>query len=183
MSSSDERRRGLRAALPAEFFFNILNAPGDYVRGQSSVAKRLTAIDSSSVITPKTEVQNLLYRIDQKLSLIIGIMAEGNSRKNYLYQGTVQDISEFGLAFGHPLVIEEGTIMEIGLKLSGPETGLMDIAGRVVHVKDPTDQTPGCAHIYGVDFYDILGKDQNDIVQWIFTHQREQIRRRRENLK
>ncbi|UQZ91008.1 hypothetical protein C4J81_18005 [Deltaproteobacteria bacterium Smac51] len=183
MPSSDERRKGLRAALPAEFFFNVLGATGDYVRGQSSVTKRLASIDSIKIMPPKTEAQALLYRIDQKLSLIIGMMAESSSRKTYLYQGTVQDISEFGLSFGHAMVIESGAVLEIGLKLPNPESALMDIAGKVVHVKNPTDPASGYSHIYGVEFFDILSKDQNDIVQWIFTHQREQIRRRRENAK
>jgi hypothetical protein len=31
-----------------------------------------------------------------------------------------------------------------------------------------------------VECFDIQGKDQSDILQWIFAHQREQIRRRRE---
>lgn len=183
MPSSDERRKGLRATLPAEFFFNLLGSTHDYVRGQSSVTRHLSSIDSIKIVPPKTESQTLLYRIDQKLSLIIGMMAESSSRKNYLYHGTVLDISEFGLAFGHAMVIELGAIMEIGLKLPGPETGLMDIAGRVVHIKEPAGQDPSYSQIYGVEFFDVLGKDQNDIVQWIFTHQREQIRRRRENLR
>ena len=179
MPSNEERRRGLRAAMAAEFFFNVLGATNDYVRGRSSVAKRLATIDSIPTPAPKTESQALLLRIDQKLSLIIGMMAEGDSRKTYLYQGTVQDISEYGLAFGHSLDIPCGAVMEIGLKLPNHESGLMDIAGRVAHVKNPAGT--GFAHAYGVEFIDILSKDQNDIVQWIFTNQREQIRRRREN--
>ncbi len=183
MPSSDERRKGLRASLPAEFFFNILNEPGDYVRGQSSVIKRLASIDSIKIVPPKTDVQSLLYRIDQKLSLIIGMMAEGSNRKSYTYHGTVQDISEFGLAFGHAMEIELGAVLEIGLKLPGPDTGLMDIAGKVVRLLESPEQNPGYSYVYGVEFFDVLSKDQNEIVQWIFTHQREQIRRRRENVR
>ncbi len=182
MPSSDERRKGLRAALPADFFFNILTVSADYVRGQSSVTKRLAAIDAIKAPPPKTETQTLLYRIDQKLSLIVGMMAETSGRKTYLYHGTVQDISEFGLSFGHTMDIEEGAILEIGLKLPGPDLALMDIAGKVVRIIEPRDPNAGHVHTYGVEFFDVLGKDQNDIVQWIFTNQREQIRRRRENL-
>lgn len=170
--------------MPSEFFFNTLNSPADYVRGQSSVIKRLAGIDAIKTTLPKTEAQTLLYRIDQKLSLIVSMMAENSSRKSYFYQGTVGDISETGLGFGHSMNIELGTVLEIGLKLPNSDVPLMDIAGKVVNVKDPDDpeKYPGISHIYGVEFFDILGKDQNDIVQWIFTHQREQIRRRRENL-
>ncbi len=180
MPSSDERRKGLRAALPAEFYFNILGSADEYTRGQASVLRRLGAIDAVKIPTLKTESQFLLSRIDQKLSLLIGMLAERASRKSYINHGVVVDISEFGLAFGHVLEIDSGAIIEIGLQLPNAENRLMDIAGRIVHVKPPANKDSAFAHIYGVEFTDIQGKDQNDIVQWIFSHQREQIRRRRE---
>lgn len=181
MPSSNERRKGLRAALPAEFYFNILGSADEYTRGQASVLRRLGAIDSVKMPPPKTESQMLLSRIDQKLSLLIGIAAERASRKSYTNHGVVVDISEFGLAFGHTLDIEDGAVIEIGLQLPNSDNRIMDIAGRIVHVKDPGSPDSPYLHIYGVEFTDIQGRDQNDIVQWIFSHQREQIRRRREN--
>ncbi|MGL4209480.1 MAG: PilZ domain-containing protein [Candidatus Adiutrix sp.] len=181
MPSNDERRKGLRACLPAEFFFNILDSPESYTHGIASLANRLAAIDAIKVPPPKTEAQVLLSRIDQKLSLIVGMMADRNSRKSYLYEAIVQDISEFGLSFGHSIAIEHGAIIELGLKLNS-DAALMDIAAKVVHVKPPSEPDCGHANIYGVEFTDIQSKDQNEIVQWIFTHQREQIRRRRERI-
>ena len=180
MPSNDERRKGLRAALPAEFYFNILSSADEFTRGQASVLRRLGAIDSVKAPAPKTESQIFLSRIDQKLSILIGMMAETSSRKSYIHHGIVLDISEFGLAFGHALDIEDGSNIEIGLQLPDSDTRIMDIAGRVVHVKPPPEGDTKFSHIYGVEFTDIQGKDQNDIVQWIFSHQREQIRRRRE---
>ena len=180
MPSSDERRKGLRAALPAEFYFNILSSADEYTRGQASVLRRLGAIDAVKAPPPKTESQILLSRIDQKLSLLIGILAERSSRKSYVNHGLVVDISEFGLAFGHAMEIESGAPIEIGLQLPGGDGRLLDIAGRVVHIKAPQEPDSPFRHIYGIEFTDIQGKDQNDIVQWIFSHQREQIRRRRE---
>ncbi len=180
MPSSDDRRKGLRASLPAEFFFNILSSPDEYTRGQASVLRRLGAIDAAKVPPTRTEAQILLSRIDQKLSLLIGLLAERSSRKSYTNHGVVVDISEFGLAFGHVLTFEQDSIIEIGLQLPENEGRLIDIAGRIIHVKAPTEPESPFSHIYGVEFTDIQGKDQNDIVQWIFSHQREQIRRRRE---
>ena len=181
MPSSDERRKGLRASLPAEFYFNILNSNEEYTRGQTSVLRRLGALDALKAPSPKTESQVLLARIDQKLSLLIGMLAEGASRKSYTNHGVVVDISEFGLAFGHVLEIDSGAIIEIGLQLPDGDSRLMDIAGRIVHIKAPADPDSPFRFIYGVEFTDIQGKDQNDIVQWIFSNQREQIRRRRES--
>ncbi|MDR1921361.1 MAG: hypothetical protein LBS31_06405, partial [Candidatus Adiutrix sp.] len=103
MPSSDERRKGLRARLPLEFFFNVLGASEEYTRGQVSIVKRLAAIDAIRISAPKTEAQALLTRIDQKLSLLVGLMADRFTHKNYLHQAVVHDISEFGLAFGHTL--------------------------------------------------------------------------------
>lgn len=181
MPSSNERRKGLRAALAAEFYFNILGSADEYTRGQASTLRRLGAIDSVKIPPPKTESQMLLSRIDQKLTLLIGMAAEKASRKSYTNHGLVVDISEFGLAFGHTLDIENGAVIEIGLQLPNSDNRIMDIAGRIVHVKDPIEPGSPFLHLYGVEFTDIQGRDQNDIVQWIFSHQREQIRRRRES--
>jgi len=180
MPSSDERRKGLRAALPAEFYFNVLSSEAEFTRGQSSVLRRLSALDAAKIPTAKTESQMLLTRIDQKLSLLIGMLAENSSRKSYTNHGVVLDISEYGLAFGHATEFQSGSIIEIGLQLPESDNRLMDIAGRIVHVKNVPAPNAGLAHVYGVEFSDIQGKDQNEIVQWIFSHQREQIRRRRE---
>ncbi|MDR3038665.1 MAG: PilZ domain-containing protein [Candidatus Adiutrix sp.] len=181
MSAGTERRKGLRASVPAEFYFNVLGSPDEYTRGYTSVLKRLGGIDAIKPPPARTESQILLARIDQKLSLLVGLLAETSSRKSYTNQAAVVDISEYGLSFAHSQTIEHGTSIEIGLQLPmGENTRLMDIAGTIVHVKTPTEPGSGFKHIYGVEFFDIQGKDQNDIVQWIFSHQREQIRRRRE---
>jgi len=179
MPSSDERRKGLRAALPVEFYFNVLSSPEDFTRGQASVLRRLSSIDSAKLPPMKTESQLLLSRIDQKLSLLIGMLAERSSRKSYTNHGVVIDISEFGISFGHTLFMIHGDYIEIGLQLPDGQNHLMDIGGRIVHLKDSPEGS-NFAHIYGVEFMDIQGKDQNEIVQWIFSNQREQIRRRRE---
>ena len=182
MPSSDEKRKGLRATLPAEFYFNLLGSVQEYTRGQASVLRRLGAIDSLKTNLPETTDQIFLSKIDQKLSLLIGMIAEKSSRKSYTSHGIVIDISEFGLSFAHSLDISMDTILEIGLQLPGSDQRLMDIAGQVVHVENPPDTSSSFAHVYGIEFTNIQGKDQNAIVQWIFSHQREQIRRRRERL-
>jgi hypothetical protein len=181
MSSDSEHRRALRAAVPAEFYFNVLGSPEEYTRGQASVLKRLGAIDAIKAPPARTESQILLSRIDQKLSILVGILAETAIRKNYTHHAVVVDISEFGLAFVHTLVIEKGTAIEIGLQIPmGERTRIMDIAGKIVNVKQSPEPDDALKNIYGVEFFDIQGRDQNDIVQWIFDYQREQIRRRRE---
>lgn len=180
MPSNDERRKGLRAAMPAEFYFNVLRSESEFTRGQASVLRRLTTIDSTKIFEPKTESQMLLSKIDQKLSLLVGMLAENTSRKSYSHHAIVLDISEFGLAFGHSIGFEKGSPIEIGLQLPDGDNRLLDIGGRIVHVKTVPAPNAGMDYVYGVEFTDIQGKDQNEIVQWIFSHQREQIRRRRE---
>jgi len=181
MASGAERRKALRAAVPAEFYFNLLGSSEEFTRGRTSVLKRLGAIDSVKPPPARTESQILLARIDQKLSILVGILAETSSRKSYTNHAEVVDISEFGLAFVHTMPIDKGTPIEVGLQLPmGENTRIMDIAGTVVHVKKSPEPGEALKNIYGVEFFDIQGRDQNDIVQWIFSHQREQIRRRRE---
>jgi c-di-GMP-binding flagellar brake protein YcgR len=160
--------------------FNVLDDSEEYLRGQDSTVKRLAAMDAEP-LPPMTGVSHvLLSRIDRKLSLILSIMAESSSRKNYLNQAMVQDISEFGLSFGHHSDFPIGTFMEIGLMLPYTDGRMMDICGRVVRILSPEEIDCGDKHVYGFEFTDVLSSDQNEIVQWIFTKQREEIRRRRE---
>jgi hypothetical protein len=182
MSSNEERRKGLRATMPTQMLFNVLDNAKEYIRGQDSTVKRLAALDSEPLPKLKSESQILLGRIDRKLSLILSILAERSSRKNYMNQALVQDISEFGLSFGHYADFPIGSYMEIGLVLPYTEGRNMDILGRVVRILSSDENTSGEPFMYGFEFTDILGSDQNEIVQWIFTKQREEIRRRRERL-
>jgi c-di-GMP-binding flagellar brake protein YcgR len=70
--------------------------------------------------------------------------------------------------------------LDIGLCLPYTDGRLMDIMGRVVRILDPEENLTDDPHVYGFEFTDVLSSDQNEIVQWIFTKQREEIRRRRE---
>jgi len=180
MISGDERRKALRETVQAELYFNVLGSPEEYNRGQASILKRLGAIDAVKLPPSRTESQAILTRIDQKLSLLIGLLAESSSTKNYTNYAAVQDVSEYGLAFTHAQGFARGTVLEIGLQLPGADSRIMDIGGRIVNVRSASEPGEKGKSVYGVEFFDITGKDQNDIVQWLFAHQREQIRRRRE---
>ncbi len=179
MPSNKERRKGLRAQLVVEMFFNLLDSPDEYMRGQATVIRKLAVIDAEKLPQARTEAQILLSRIDRKLSLILSILAENHNRKSYLSQATVQDISEFGLAFAHHTELPIGSTLEIGLSLPSGEGRILDMAGQIV--RSIPGQSPETHDFtYGVEFTDILSNDQNEIVQWIFSRQREEIRRRRE---
>ena len=179
--SGTENRKTLRTALNADVYFNVLESPEDYSRGQTSILKRLGAVDAIKPPAVRTESQILLARIDQKLSILITILAEHSSRKKYDNHASVVDVSEFGLGFVHPMPLKKGDILEMGLQLPfGDNTRIIDLAGKIVNLRKPPEPEESLNIIYGVEFFDVLGKDQNDILQWIFAHQREQIRRRRE---
>jgi c-di-GMP-binding flagellar brake protein YcgR len=166
--------------MPTQMLFNVLDNPNEYIRGHDSTVKRLAALDAEPLPKPKSESQLILARIDRKLSLILSILAESSNRKNYMNQAIVQDISEFGLSFGHYTDFPIGTCLEIGLVLPYTEGRLIDILGRIVRILPASDVNSSDRYVYGFEFTDILGSDQNEIVQWIFTKQREEIRRRRE---
>ncbi|MDR1657396.1 MAG: PilZ domain-containing protein [Deltaproteobacteria bacterium] len=180
MPSNEERRKGLRANLPSQMLFNVLESPNEYIRGQDSTVKRLAAMDAEAIPQLTSASQILLARIDRKLSLILSILAETSARKNYMNQAMVQDISEFGLSFGHHTQFPIGSYLEIGLILPYTDGRLMDILGRVVRQLDSEENMISEPHVYGFEFTDVLSSDQNEIVQWIFTKQREEIRKRRE---
>jgi len=180
-TDGSENRKTLRTALTADVFFNILESPDDYGRGQTSILKRLGVIDALKAPPARTESQILLTRIDQKLSILITILAEHSGRKKYDNHASVVDVSETGLGFVHTMQLKKGTILEMGLQLSmGDNNRIIDLAGKIVNLRKQSESEDGLVIVYGVEFFDVLGKDQNDILQWIFAHQREQIRRRRE---
>jgi len=179
--SGIERRKALRAAVPVEFYFNILESPEAYARGKTSILKRLGAIDSIKAPPARNESHIFLSRIDQKLSILVTILAEHASRKSYSKNAVMVDISEYGLAFVHGVEMKEGTALEIGLQLPvGDSARIIDLAGTIVNVRRSSEPDEAVENTYGVEFFDIQGRDQNEILQWIFAHQREQIRRRRE---
>ena len=178
-----ERRRSARANVKTDCYFNILHSIEEYSTGHVSFLKRLRLIDSVKPPASRTESQILLARIDQKLSILVEIMAEkASGRKSYLHHATSVDISEHGVAFIHPHLdeLKLGALLEIGFEL--PVAGslkILEFASKVAHIKESPDPEDTVNNIYGVEFVEIKGKDQNEIVQWIFDQQRDQLSRQR----
>jgi hypothetical protein len=164
-----------------ECYFNILGSVKEYLRGHDSILKRLGTIDSVKIPPVRNESQLLLSCINQKLSLLVKVLAEkASTRKSYAKHAVVINISEHGLAFVDSSAIEKGTPLEIGFQLpSDDNAGMMDIGGTVVHVRQSPESEDPPNYTYGIEFFDIQSKDQNSIVQWIVAHQREQLHRRR----
>jgi hypothetical protein len=181
MASGEERRKSIRMPVRTECYFNILGSAKEYLRGHDSILKRLGVIDSVKIPPVRNESQLLLSCINQKLSLIVKAMAEkASARKSYVNHAVVINISEHGLAFVDSRLMEKGTPLEIGFQLpSDDNAGMMDIGGTVVNVRPSPESEDSMKYTYGVEFFDIQNKDQDYIVQWIFAHQREQLRRRR----
>ena len=175
-----ENRKALRTVLPAEIFFNVLNSPDEYGRGNASILRRMVAMDSVQPTPGNTAAQILLSRLDQKLSMVISLLSEFSVQKHYDYHATLINASEFGLAFISSRKLSEGTNLEIGLQLSFVDARVIDIGGKVVNSRLDLDSGDKAQFIYGVEFFDILGKDQHSIMQWLHEYQREQIRRRKE---
>lgn len=150
------------------------------MHGQSSILCQLSEIDGEPMPEPNTAANQYLQRINLKLSLLISLLADKATSKTYLYGGQIHDISEFGLSFSSVQKLSSDAFLELGLTLVGYSNRLIDLCGQITRITTPPEGQS--EYIYGLKFFDIQAVDQDEIVQWIFKKQRNDIRKRRETI-
>lgn len=182
MPAKDERREELRAALPVKIYFNLLESGEEYARLQPPALTGPDTSESPPELDGRDEVERYLMYLNQKLDLIISLLATNITRKKYRYKGRMVDISENGLRMISPVPLKVGAVVEAGLTLPNKPFQTIDIAGQVMweRIRDDGDSSSK-DHLAGIRFTDILAQDQDEIVHYIFQVQREEIRRLKNN--
>jgi hypothetical protein len=181
MPEPDERRKELRVPLPITMWFNILESKDEYIRGQIFIPEKVEGFDSKPELDGRDEIERFLLYLDSKLNLIVSLMADNLSRKDYEYKGWVLDVSESGLGFISPMRLPVGTNVEMGIVLPNQPYKTIDVAGEVVRDYQNIDGDYKGQYTVGISFFDILSQDEDAIVRWVFQKQREEIRRRKES--
>ena len=181
MSGHDkERRAEMRASLPAQVRFNLLDSLDHYARGNPAAGVDLFESGQSAKLEGRDDLEIFLLKLEKKIDFIISVLTENMTRKSYIYKGLLMDLSESGAKLLSPIKLNDGQLIEIGLILPNRPYRSLDIAGEVVWEKDHNNRRGECPSAMGVKFLDILSEDQDEIVHWIFQRQREEIRRSKE---
>lgn len=179
MPASEEKRQEMRVPLPIRLGFNLLKSRQDYVRSLTTTNIAMETDSIPPTLEDDDQLNAWLVRLDQKLNLIISLLADNIGRKEYGHHARVVDLSESGLRLISPIRLHQGAIVEIGLGLPGQTYRTLDIAAQAIWSEESRDARGGQTFTVGLTFVDILPQDQDVIVHYIFQKQREEIRRKR----
>jgi hypothetical protein len=179
MPVNEEKRQEIRVPLPVRLGFNVLKSRQDYIRSLTTTTAALETDTVPPTLDGEDQLEAWLNRLDQKLNLVISLLADNIGRKEYSHQARVIDLSESGVRLISPVRLHQGAILEIGLGLPGQTYRTLDIAAQVIWSEESRDSAGGREFAVGLTFVDVLPQDQDVIVHYIFQKQREDIRRKR----
>lgn len=129
-----------------------------------------TAIDPSLV--------NYLVLIDEKLDLILELLAKDSNIEGLFNQGIGMNISGSGMNIMVDRSVETGQIIHSKFYLSKTPLVFMDIFGEVVR-STKVDECGKTLYSLGIKFLDISVNDQERIIASIFQRQRGVLRKRK----
>ena len=129
-----------------------------------------TAIDPSLV--------NYLALIDEKLDLILELLAKDNKIEGLFNQGIGMNISGSGMNIMVDRPVESGQIIHSKFYLSKTPLVFMDIFGEVVR-STTVNECDKTLYSLGVKFLDISVNDQERIIASVFQRQRGVLRKRK----
>jgi hypothetical protein len=129
-----------------------------------------TAVDPSLV--------NYLALIDEKLDLILEILAKDSEIEGLFNQGIGMNISGSGMNIMVDRPVESGQIIHSKFYLSKTPLVFMDIFGEVVR-STKVDECGKTMYSLGIKFLDISVNDQERIITSVFQRQRGVLRKRK----
>jgi hypothetical protein len=177
MSGSDNRRTEVRLKSLSHVWFNIMEPDQEFIRSRTVSLDHITGGMESAQLEGRDNLERFLIRLEQKLDIVINLLAENVTRKHYEYKAVLVDVSESGLRMISPVTLSPGSRLEIGLVLPNKPYHTIDIAGEIIWDHDGDGVRGEDGVTLGVCFTDILNEDRDDIVHYIFQKQREEIRR------
>lgn len=175
MGPTEDRRAAIRVPLEGRLRYNLLSEPDAFERRLLPAAALFGKTFSGKGLDAKDPRDAFLLRLDEKLDYLIEMTGEREHGKSYEHSGRLIDIGEAGLRFVSQAPLEPGQLVELGLKLPGRVHRTMEIAASVLWCVPGSD---GGLET-GLDFADVLSEDQEEIVRYVFSKQRELLRARR----
>ncbi len=129
-----------------------------------------TAVDPSLV--------NYLALIDEKLDLILELLAKDSKIEGLFNQGIGMNISGSGMNIMVDQPVESGQIIHSKFYLSKTPLVFLDIFGEVVR-STKVDECGQAMYSLGIKFLDISVNDQERIITSVFQRQRGVLRKRK----
>jgi len=129
-----------------------------------------TAVDPSLV--------NYLALIDEKLDLILELLAKDSKIDGLFNQGIGKNISGSGMNIMVDRPVESGQIIHSKFYLSKTPLVFLDIFGEVVR-STKVDEYGQTMYSLGIKFLDISVNDQERIITSVFQRQRGVLRKRK----
>jgi len=129
-----------------------------------------TAVDPSLV--------NYLALIDEKLDLILELLAKDSKIDGLFNQGIGKNISGSGMNIMVDRPVESGQIIHSKFYLSKTPLVFLDIFGEVVR-STKVDECGQTMYSLGIKFLDISVNDQERIITSVFQRQRGVLRKRK----
>jgi len=129
-----------------------------------------TAVDPSLV--------NYLALIDEKLDLILELLAKDSKIEGLFNQGIGMNISGSGMNIMVDRPVESGQIIHSKFYLSKTPLVFLDIFGEVVR-STKVDECGQTMYSLGIKFLDISVNDQERIITSVFQRQRGVLRKRK----
>jgi len=115
------------------------------------------------------ELTNFLAQMDRKMDRILGLMSKEQLRSDFPLDIEIMELSAAGIKFRTTSPIAQNKPLEIIAILSQIPLKMAGSKGRVRGIEEDTG-------LYRFEFVDLRGSDMEEIVQFVFQQQREQIR-------
>ena len=153
---------------------NDLTLPHFQKKHRVDIADQKT--DAETAIDPS--LVNYLVLIDEKLDLILELLAKDNKIEGLFNQGMGTNISGSGMNILVDKPIEIGQIIHSKFYLSKIPLVFMDIFGEVIH-STKVDECGKTLYSHGIKFLNISTNDQERIIASVFQRQRGVLRKRK----
>ncbi|WP_457570414.1 PilZ domain-containing protein [Desulfovulcanus sp.] len=123
------------------------------------------------------ELVTFLQNMDAKLDMILSLLSQDSIQEDFPIRGEVVEISGAGLKFVSKTEFKEKEALELAIVLSQLPLRVVSVVGLILRLENV--QNLAEAPVYVVKFTNIRDIDRENIVQFVFQEQREQIRERK----
>lgn len=171
---SDEKRAFSRVPVRLKGYARAMMSPDSEPKFVGDVvSEKGSADDPFRNSKLPDEVTSFLSEMDRKIDRVLGLLSQDHLRSDFPIEIEILELSAAGVKFRCQEVIPADAYLEIVILLSYVPLRMAGSKGRILGTED------GSKDLYRVEFVDTRGSDMEAIVQFVFRHQREQIRNSR----
>lgn len=134
--------------------------------------QRISELQSSKEAGMSEGLKHFLEMLDYKLDMLLSLQSTQFIKEDFPYKTEVLEISAAGLkCLKQKMQVETGSCMEFVLLLAQNPVNMATVIGRVNRIEKREDKD-----IIALEFTHLRESDKENIFQFVFREQREQIR-------